>query len=1000
MSPGHTSSLARIDPEQPVRIGRWTARFGRGGLYLDFDRVPLVRGGIVQVFSADSRTGYYGSGSQPPSVQTETLPDGGRAYAATYRYAGNGAAFQALQRIEIHPDNTARLTLLSRWDGQSRAHLEWNAARLWAYTLLGAAYEGTPAGGGPKAVAMRGRIPLLPRPDPAPPRRVLDGWSCLTLRLPAVGDLTLTSSSNGSTPDAADLLDGRNDSNLQDDRVFWLGFASAALEPGKERLHTLLLSLTPRSVTAPPQYEAGRLEARPATVKPIPDAALPAPQPSDAAGRPILVPQPKRVEFTRSDLELQGRLPLTIALPSDNAGRRAARAARQFAAEISNSTGVQWTERHIGNARQWSPYGLLVTALGSGVESKSLKPVRLLQPEGYSLIVTARFAAIVGRNAAGAYYGLQTLRQLLRIGSTGSERKTHARFVGVRISDWPSLRMRAAHLFVGKDALPFHRKLIDRILSRYKLNTLLIECEYTRWRSHPEIWTRFSMNPGDLRTEVAFARDHFMEPIPLINSLGHSEWMFENRQHIDLAEDVASPHAYDAANPESYRFLFGVFDEALDIFHPRFFHIGHDEVTLLGSDQFGRYPARPANVNRGATALFTEDTARLATWLRRRGATTMLWGDMLLHASEGDSTRWPELVASNAPTAAEAQERRDLLPRDAVIADWRYDPGSEQRNALEIFQKGGHPALGAAWYMPENIRGWALQAIANRAIGTIQTTWAGYDSRESLLEDEYRQFTAFVLAAEYAWSGTQLHPRPETPEPLSPAPNLLPYSASDIFASAYRDLPTTSPSRTGWYLDLRGAANVSLVDSADSTGFVSHYSATPDHTPPPSARAARPASSSVEPGATAIGMRVHFAGSHYGGILLRGLLGPERSTIGKAVPGSIALLVGAKARELLFVHATLCGFETGLPVAAYVLDYADGQSVEVPLRYGREIRALDDESPERSLTAVRLLVPRSGFALHALRWRNPHPNLTIKRIRFRSVSPLASPVLFAITGLR
>ena len=757
------------DPGAPAKIGRWTVRFERGGLFLDFDAVPLIRGGIVQLFSPEYKRGYYSSGSNSTPATVETLPDGGRAYTAEYRYAAEGNSFRASQRIEVRPDNTVRLTLRSRWDGTDPALLEWNSARLWAYPLLGAPFEATPSGSNLPSTAQQGRVPMRASPGRTIANRVAENWSRLLLHLPALGDLTFADElpapsqtppgASASPPDAAPtppgtspaspgavpksqpappdspvLLDGRSDPYLQSDRVFWLGFPSVTLIPGQERVLALTVSLAPRS-DAPIPYAEGPSEELAARVVAIRGGVAQDLPPTDLSGHPVLIPQPKHVAFTPGDFVLRGRVPLTMALPSGAEGDRAARAARDFAAEMTVRTGVRWSERRLSSRDGWNRRGLLVTTLGAEALPQPSTPALSDHPEGYALVVTPRFAAIVGRDPAGAFYGLQTLRQLLRTDTVDGKRSP-PRFAGADVTDWPSLRMRAAHIFVGKEALPFHRNLIDRIFSRYKMNTLVIECEYTRWKSHPEIWQPYSMDPDDLRQEIAYARDRFMEPIPLINSLGHSEWIFKNGQHLDLAEDVKSPHAYDASNPDTYKFLFSVWEEALDIFKPRYFHIGHDEVHVPSYDQFGKYPARPENIAKGAAALFIEDTNRLADWLKPRGVAPILWADMLLHASEGDKERWPTLVAANAPSLMDAEKMRGQLPKDAVIADWRYDAGSERRNGLDIFHSAGHEVIGSAWFSPENIRGWARQCIEKDALGTLQTTWAGYDSKELLLDED------------------------------------------------------------------------------------------------------------------------------------------------------------------------------------------------------------------------------------------------------------------------
>src|SRR5690349_5578432 len=80
------------DAAAPVSMGRWTSRFLRGGLYLDYDGVPLVKGGLVQVFARDGR-GLYSFGAAHPPALVEIRPDGGRAYEAAFDTLIEGARF-------------------------------------------------------------------------------------------------------------------------------------------------------------------------------------------------------------------------------------------------------------------------------------------------------------------------------------------------------------------------------------------------------------------------------------------------------------------------------------------------------------------------------------------------------------------------------------------------------------------------------------------------------------------------------------------------------------------------------------------------------------------------------------------------------------------------------------------------------------------------------------------------------------------------------------------
>ncbi len=387
-----------------------------------------------------------------------------------------------------------------------------------------------------------------------------------------------------------------------------------------------------------------------------------------------------------------------------------------------------------------------------------IEPQARIKPEGYSLDIGPKLIQLRASDESGIYHGLQTLRQLLIL-TPGHP----PRFAGVRIEDWPSLRFRGVHLFVGKNALPFHRKLLERILARYKMNSLVLECESSQWKSHPEIHVPGSMSLDDLKKDVDYARAKYIEPIPLINTYGHSGWMFKNGSNRHLSLENGEPGAYNPDNPRVYDFVFDVFQEAIAIFKPKIFHIGHDEIEPATSDRLSAGKGDP----------FNQDVARITTWLQRRGVRPMLWGDMLLHPSDGGPEIRNELTSVHAGTWEIAESRRSELSKQTLVADWRYGPGKEGRNGLSRFRRLGLEAVGAAGYDPENIRGWALQAIREKALGTLQTTWVGFDVDESVLRRELQQFTAIILAAEYAWSGTKR------------LPSQLPYDPAKRFEEDY-----------------------------------------------------------------------------------------------------------------------------------------------------------------------------------------------------------------------
>lgn len=886
--------------------GRLSARFHPTlGLTLLYDGVPVLRGGLLQVF-AQNPTDSFISGGARATVSEEKLPDGGKALVA--RHDGRRGHFECEQRIELHPDDTATISLRGRWLMREPArYMEWAAGKAWGPALAGARWRAT----GPDAEGVFAAVV-----KPGAPRRVIpfqeldiDGRP-FGLRVTAGAD----------SPDMV-LFDGRADTGewAQGDKVFWLGCLQA--RPDAEGRFSRTLTL---------QFRPGTQGPRTTDSLTIPAKVIQPDSSAISASTPLLLPKPKEARFGQGAFRLSAR---TRLYGNANLDGRLARAVDRLVGEWTGAARLPAGEG------AWSGKGLLVAV---GATAGITPPARA---EGYRLVVTPRGIAVVGADAAGAFYGLQTLRQLARAEAGG------VRVAACDVTDWPSLRFRGAHLFVGKDSLPFHKKLIDRILSRYKINHLVLECEYTRWDSHPEIAVPYAMSKKDLAEDIAYARERFMDVTPLINTLGHCRWIFENGQHKDLAEDPNSLQEYCPNNEGSYKLVFDVYSEALALFKPKMFHIGHDEVTL-----FGRFPNHPQCLAAGATKeeavtnLFLKDVQRLHDWLAERGVKTTLWSDMLLHASESSDG------AANAQSPETALDRRKRLPSNAIICDWHYQPAPEEKFfSVSLFQKQGFPAIATTWYQPENIARFARAAIRQNALGLLQSTWAGFDSNEGVLRQEFRQFTAFVLAAEYAWSGNPL------------PPDQLPYRPDTVFLREWRRDDAAARRSPAWSLDLSAATNAALPALANLPATLEADGA-PIH---------------VQPGRA---------------ILLAGKLNPESTS---AYPKSVNLPVGRKASSLVLVHGTLLAAASPT-VGRYVVTYEDGSTQEIPLTYAENILAFDDQSLAWQAEAVWSGADGNGqgTTVRSLHWANPHPEKTIRSLTLRAEDSVAAPALIGVAGMR
>src|SRR5688500_15751990 len=168
------------------------------------------------------------------------------------------------------------------------------------------------------------------------------------------------------------------------------------------------------------------------------------PQPS----APSLMPLPAKIETQAG--HYQPKASVRIALEGD---ARELEALAALASDIVQATWRTPPEMAADGTR-----ADLVLRLAPGTTTTS--------PESYTLRVDAQGIRLQAASAAGLFYGLQTLRQLLE--QSGGEG------IGfVSIEDAPRFAWRGLHLDVGRHLFPveYIKRQLD-LMARYKFNTL------------------------------------------------------------------------------------------------------------------------------------------------------------------------------------------------------------------------------------------------------------------------------------------------------------------------------------------------------------------------------------------------------------------------------------------------------------------------------------------------------------------------------------------------
>ncbi len=206
--------------------------------------------------------------------------------------------------------------------------------------------------------------------------------------------------------------------------------------------------------------------------------------------------------------------------------------------------------------------------------------------EGYHLDITNDQIYLGSSTEAGAFYGLQTLRQLIHT----QEDKTNLQ--NCEIQDYPIYPIRGFMLDVGRNyqSMASLKKQLT-ILSKYKLNVFHLHLtDRPAWRieSHryPELTAaenhRSSRDPGmfysydEIRELIQYAKKRSIQVIPEIDMPGHSDSFITS-----MGVTMGSPEGMLILENILKEFFAEISAEDCPIIH-----LGSDEVRIPNPDQF------------------------------------------------------------------------------------------------------------------------------------------------------------------------------------------------------------------------------------------------------------------------------------------------------------------------------------------------------------------------------------------------------------------------------
>lgn len=287
--------------------------------------------------------------------------------------------------------------------------------------------------------------------------------------------------------------------------------------------------------------------------------------------------------------------------------------------------------------------------------------LRMLRPDGYVLYADRSEIVLAALDEAGMRNGAISLKQAILAASPSAEETV---VPGLTIVDWPTLPIRAVNLGLPttrwgypNDApvpVDFFMDYLQRTVVDQKINMVGLEVlQGMKFDKHPEIAGPAAWSKADVQRVVDFLKANGIEVFPIVNSLGHANWL--TIPLPKFREDV-DEHQLCTRHPEVRKVLEDVYDECLEVFSPRVFHFGLDEIRwqTLNLPPEKRCP-RCAGLDK--RDLFVEHVQWLDAFAKSRNVQMMMWADMIL----------PE---HNGGPPFQLADTIDKLPRDIVMCDW------------------------------------------------------------------------------------------------------------------------------------------------------------------------------------------------------------------------------------------------------------------------------------------------------------------------------------------
>ncbi len=455
---------------------------------------------------------------------------------------------------------------------------------------------------------------------------------------------------------------------------------------------------------------------------------------------------------------------------------------------LNSSTGINYDE----NFKISAEFLKVFIEEGSNIKLQSNNMISFIKDEsladeGYTLEILPESIIIKAKTDQGAFYAVQSLRQLLPPEfEDGTVEENEIAIPSVTIKDKPQFSYRGMHLDVGRHmfSVDFIKKYIDA-LAMLKMNTFHWHLtEDQGWRieikKYPKLQEiaafrnetligHYSDQPhqfdgkkyggyytqGEIKEVVAYAQKRFVTIIPEIELPGHSQAAIAaypefgcTGEQVEVAtkwgvfEDIYCP------KEETFAFLEDVLDEVLALFPSEYIHIGGDEApkTRWSNCEHCQTLIKKEGL-KGEHELQSYFISKIEKYLNSKGRQIIGWDEILEGGLAPNATVMSWRGINGAIEAAKQHHNVIMTPTSHCYFDYY-----QSENENEPIAIGGFLPLEKVYSfnpIPEELN----EEEAKYVLGVQGNIWTEYMKTSEHVE--YMAFPRILAMSEVVWSKTE-----------------------------------------------------------------------------------------------------------------------------------------------------------------------------------------------------------------------------------------------------